>query len=293
MSETIGFIGLGKLGLPMAENLVASGFAVRVYNRTAEKASGLVANGAVLAASALDAAVAGGVVLSVVSDDTALLAVASEEFCAALGAGVHVSMSTVSPETSRILAERHARFGGSLVAAPVFGRPAAAAARKLWICVSGDESAKARVKPVFDALGQGVFDFGGEVGAANVVKLAGNFMLTAAIEAMAEASALGEKNGVPREALLNMFMTTLFNCPIYVNYGKSVIAADWDTVGFSNLLILKDMHLVQRTAAESRAPMPMVNLLVDRYLRLIANGRAGSDAVSLALGAAGDAGLDW
>ncbi len=293
MLETIGFVGLGKLGLPMAENLAASGFPLVIYNRTAEKASGLVANGALLVDTPAQAALQGGVVLTVVSDDKALLTIADEEFCRSLGAGIHVSMSTVSPETSRILGERHARYGGQLVAAPVFGRPAAAVARKLWICTSGPTKAKERVKPIFAALSQGVFDFGDQPGAANVVKLAGNFMLTAAIEAMAEASAMGEKNGVPREALLSMFMQTIFNCPIYVNYGKAIIEADFEKVGFSNLLILKDMHLVQKTAADSRAPMPMVNLLVDRYLSLIANGREHQDAVSLVLGAAEDAGLKW
>lgn len=298
MVETIGFIGLGKLGLPMAENLLASGFPMRVYNRTADKAAGMVAGGAALMGSAAEAAVAGGVVLTVVSDDKALLAVADDAFCEALGAGVHVSMSTVSPETSRMLAERHARFGGQLVAAPVFGRPPAAKARKLWICTSGPADAKARLKPVFDALGQGVFDFGEEPGAANVVKLAGNFLLTAAIEAMGEASAMAEKNGVPRAALLNMFTSTLFNCPIYVNYSKPIIesefgSADPALAGFSNLLILKDMQLVQKTASTGRAPMPMVNLLVDRYLALIANGKENFDAVSLVLGAAGEAGLNW
>jgi len=293
MVEIVGVVGLGKLGLPVAENLLSAGYPLRVYNRTAEKAAGLVAKGAVPAVRPEDAAVPGGIVLSIVADDRALLELCSDDFCQALGSGVHVSMSTISPVTSRTLAERHSRFGGYVVAAPVFGRPEAAAAKKLWICMSGPAAQKERLRPVFDAIGQGVFDFGEEVGAANVVKLAGNYLLTAAIEAMAEASAMAEKNGVPRADLLNMLTSTIFNCPIYVNYGKSMIQAQYEPAGFPVPLILKDMQLVQRTAVDSRTPMPVLNILIDRYLTLLAKGRDSYDAAALALGVAEDAGLKW
>ena len=294
MVETLGFIGLGKLGLPIAENLLDGGFALRVYNRTAEKAAGLVAKGATAVKSPVETVVAGGMVVSVVADDRAVLEVSGDDFCEALGKGVHISMSTVSPVTSRTLAERHARFGGRFVAAPVFGRPEAAAAKKLWICTSGKSASKKAAQPVFDAIGQGVFDFGEDVGAADVVKLAGNFLLTAAVEAMAEMSAMAEKNGVPRADLLNMLGSTIFNCPIYVNYGKAIINAQFEPAGFSIPLILKDMHLlVQKTACDARAPMPILNLLIDRCLTMLAKGLDRDDAAGLALGAAEDAGLKW
>ncbi len=293
MTQTLGFIGLGKLGFPIAANLLESGFPLHVYNRTADKAAALLAKGAVAAATPVDAAVPGGIVVTIVSDDRAILEIANEEFCAALGNGVHISMSTVSPATSRTLAERHAKYGGQLVAAPVFGRPEAAAARKLWICASGAAAAKEAAKPVFDWIGQGVFDFGEDAGAANVVKLAGNFLLTAATEAMAEASAMAEKNGVPRAALLNMFTSTLFNCPIYVNYGKAIVNAQFEPAGFNIPLILKDMHLVQKTASDARVPMPTLNILIDRYLTMMAKGLESYDAAGICLGAAEDAGLKW
>ena len=194
MPETIGFIGLGRMGAAMAANLLAAGFDLRVYNRTPQKAAPLVAKGAALANSPADAVPRGGIVITMVADDDALLSIANEEFARALGpGGVHVSMSTVLPRTNEQLAEQHRQYGASLTAAPVFGRPEAAAERKLWICNSGPADARRRVRPVLDGLGQGVFEFGDAVGAANVVKLAGNFLLTAAIEAMAEASAFAEK----------------------------------------------------------------------------------------------------
>ncbi len=293
MAEILGLIGVGKLGLPIAESLIAGGFSLRVWNRTPEKAAGLIARGAEASKSPADTAIAGGQVVTILADDRALLEVADDAFCKAVGTGIHISVSTVSPVTSRTVAERHARFGGRFVAAPVFGRPEAAAAKKLWVCTSGDAASKAAVRPVLDAIGQGIFDFGEEVGAANVVKLAGNFLITAAVEAMAEASAMAEKNGVPRADLLNMLNSTVFNCPIHVSYGKAIINAQFEPAGFPVPLILKDMHLVQKTASDARAPMPIVNLLIDRYLTMLAKGLDRYDAVGLAQGVAADAGLSW
>ena len=282
------------MGAAMAANVLSAGFPLRVYNRTTAKAEPLVEKGAAPEATPADAAPRGGIAITMLTDDSALRAVASDEFARALGAGgIHLSMSTVLPATNESLAELHRRHGVSLVAAPVFGRPEAAAARKLWVCASGPAEALNRVRPVLDAMGQGVFEFGEAVGAANVVKLAGNFLLTAAIEAMAEAAAMGEKNGVPRDRLLGMLTQTLFNCQIYTGYGKRVIDADFDQVGFALPLALKDMRLARQTAEAANVPMPVLNLLCHRYLALLASGQENLDASALALGAANDAGLEW
>ena len=282
------------MGSAMAASLLAAGFGLRVYNRTSDKARPLVEKGAVLAKSAADAAPRGGIVITMVADDEALRSIANEEFARALGqGGVHASMSTVLPETNERLAEEHRRHGASLIAAPVFGRPEAAAERKLWICSSGPAASKQRVRTVFDVLGQGVFDFGERVGAANVVKVAGNFMITAAIETMAEASAMAEKNGVPRSQLLGMLNKTLFSCQIYQGYGKRIIDADFEKVGFALPLALKDMRLARQTAEAAIVPMPVLALLHQRYLTLLARGRNKLDASGLALAVAEDAGLEW
>ena len=156
MSEPVGFIGLGNLGNPMARNLLAAGFPVRVYNRTPDKAQPLAEQGATVAKSPAGVATPGGVVITVLSDDAAVEAVADDALLAALGkGGIHLSMSTILPATSERLARSHAKHGVTYLAAPVFGRPEAAAAKKLWICTSGpDEAAKARVRPFLDAMGQ-------------------------------------------------------------------------------------------------------------------------------------------
>lgn len=292
MAETVGFIGLGNMGLPMARNLLSAGFPVRVWNRTRDKARQLA--GATVVDTPAQAAVAGGILVSMLADDASLAATVGEDVARALGrGGVHLSMSTVAPGTNQLLSEFAQKHGASLVSAPVFGRPEAAAGRKLWIVASGDPAAKARVRPLLDAVGQGVFDFGPNVGAANVVKLAGNFLLSSAIESMSEACAMAEKHGIPRADLLNMFTATLFGCPIYNNYAKRIIDADFDKVGFTAELALKDMRLAREASVQARAPMPVLDVVCGRYLRAIANGRGGLDASAIAGEVARDAGLKW
>ncbi|MGB0062285.1 NAD(P)-dependent oxidoreductase, partial [Candidatus Binatus sp.] len=161
MTQKIGFVGLGAMGLPMAANLLAAGFNLTVYNRTASKADPLVAKGAHRAVRAGDVAHPGGVVVSMLADDASVKALVTGDDALAehlAPDGIHISMSTVSPATTRELAEYHASHGSVMIAAPVFGRPNAAQAKQLRICVSGSAEAKAKVKPILDAMGPEVFD---------------------------------------------------------------------------------------------------------------------------------------
>ncbi len=201
MQETIGFIGLGNMGLPMAMNLLESGYKLRVYNRTPEKAAPLLQKGAEVVDRPAAAVEAGGTVITMLANDAALESVVLGEtgILSELGAdGVHISMSTIAPATAEKLVEHHTQQRSHYIAAPVFGRPDAAAARKLWIALAGDAATKAKVRPILDQLGQEIFDFGEVPSAANVVKLSGNFLIISAIEAMGEAFTLAEKNGVDR-----------------------------------------------------------------------------------------------
>lgn len=294
MSMQTGFIGLGAMGLPMARNLLAAGVALRVFNRTADRCRPLEDLGAVRAGSVAEACAPGGIAVTMLADDAALEAVTQGPggLALALGkGGVHLSMSTVSPATAKRLAALHAERGGHYVAAPVFGRPEAAAARKLWICAAGDADAKARVRPVLEAMGQGVFDFGDEPAAANVVKLAGNFLIVAALEAMAEAQAMAAKNGVDPLRLAEMLGQTLFACPVYANYGRQIAERRFDPPGFRLRLGLKDVNLVLGLGGASGVPMPLASLARDRLLAATARGRGDMDWAALALGAAEDAGL--
>ncbi len=289
MTQKIGFVGLGAMGLPMAANLLAAGFHLTVYNRTASKAEPLVAKGAHRAERAGDVAHPGGVVVSMLADDASLKALVTGEDALAehlAPDGIHISMSTVSPATTRELAAYHASHGSVMVAAPVFGRPNAAQAKQLRICVSGSAEAKAKVKPILDAMGQEAFDFGDNVGAANVVKLAGNFMIAAALEAMGEAFAMMRKSGVrcrrsgARDAWQERFLrrrcTRVTARSLW--HGRSTPA------GFRLLLGMKDIDLVLQTALAANAPMPTASLLRDRFISASAKGRADLDWSAISSG---------
>ncbi|HLY96291.1 MAG TPA: NAD(P)-dependent oxidoreductase [Sideroxyarcus sp.] len=294
MNKSIGFIGLGKMGEPMARNLLRAGYKLRVYNRTSSKAQALAAEGAEVVETLRDVINPDGIVVSMVANDHALEEVVMGEkgIGNALGeGGIHISMSTVSPHTAQKLAAHHEKQGTTYLAAPVFGRPEAAAAKKLWICLAGDRKAKERVRPVLEELSQGIFDFGEKPEAANVVKLAGNFLIGAAIEAMAEAFTFAEKNGVSREDVADLFSKTFLSCPIYQNYGTVIATQEYKPAGFKVSLGLKDMTLLSRVAASSRTPMPLGALLQERLQAAMNKGRADMDWTALALGASEDAGL--
>jgi 3-hydroxyisobutyrate dehydrogenase-like beta-hydroxyacid dehydrogenase len=290
----IGFIGLGSMGLPMASNLLAAGHKLQVYNRTASKADSLVTRGAELKTDSAAVASPGGVVVTMLADDVALeaLVVGAETIAHRLApGGIHISMSTIAPATSRKLALYHADNGSIYVAAPVFGRPDAAAAKRLWICHSGPQQAKQKIASILDAMGQKTFDFGEDPGAANAVKLSGNFLIASAMESMAEALAMLEKNGMDRVAAIEMLTSTLFACPVYQGYGKAIAQMRHMPAGFRLALGLKDVDLALKTGAEVRAPMPVAAVVRDRLLSSIAKGRGEMDWSALALGARDDAGL--
>ncbi len=294
MSEAIGFIGLGSMGLPMATNLIESGYKLRVYNRSAQKAQPLTEKGAEVVDNPAEVVEPGNIAITMLANDQALEAVTlgNNGIVNKLGkGGIHLSMSTVSPATAKSLAEQHEKQGSYYLAAPVFGRPDAAAARKLWIALSGNVVAKERVRPVLDKLGQGIFDFGEEPGAANVVKLAGNFLIISAIEAMAEAFALAQKNGIDRTQIAHLFGQTLFACPIYQNYGRAIAQEQYEPAGFKLSLGLKDITLALQTARESQMPLPIASLLHDRLIAAVANGKGDIDWTGLALSISEEAGL--
>jgi len=295
MNSPVGFIGTGRMGTPMIRNLIAAGFSVRVYNRTAARTLDAVAAGAAACTTPAQTVDADGIVLTMLADDAAVRATMLDQhgILNKLGpGGVHVSMSTIAPATAQELAKLHDQHGSKYVAAPVFGRPDAAAAKKLWVCTSGDAAAKSRVRPVLEALGQGVVDFGDHVESANVLKLCGNFMVAAATEAMAEAFSLMEKAGINKQAALELLCGGVFASPIYRNYGQSVVDVSHDPAKFLLRLGLKDLRLLREAADQYSTPMPLADLVFNRLQSGVAKGRGDMDWTGLALGARDDAGLN-
>lgn len=284
MSEAIGFVGLGMMGRAMAQSLQREGYELRVYNRDASKTVALVEAGAWRGEHPGDVVEPGGIVITMVAHDAALESVTlgKQGILERLGPnGVHISMSTISPATATRMSELHQQHGCVYLGAPVFGRPEAAAARKLWICLAGENAAKERVRPVLNAMGQGIFDFGAEPAHANLVKVSGNFLIQSAMEAMAETLALAEKNGIDRTAFIDFFGQTLFACRIYQNYGRMIAEKRYTPVGFQMQLALKDNNLVREAAEQSRVPMPLASLNHDRLLTGIARGHGDADWASL------------
>lgn len=289
----IGWIGLGQMGLPMARNAINAGHQLTVYNRTPGKADELSKLGAAVVASAAEAAKSGFVV-TMLSDDAATEEVifGSGGVLAALGrGGTHVSMSTISVALAKRLTEAHKAAGQVYVSSPVFGRPDAAAAKKLVVVPAGPPDTLAKLQPLFDAIGQGTFIMGEEPAAANVVKLSGNFLIAAAIESMGEAVTLARKYGVDPKQYLGLITSTLFNAPVYKTYGGLIASDNYQPVGFKMALGLKDVRLVQAAADAVTAPMPVANIVRDRMMSGVARGRQNDDWASFARIIAEEAGL--
>ena len=290
----IAFIGLGAMGLPMARNLLQAGHELTVFNRTRARADLLAPLHPTVADTAAGAARGADVLVTMLADDAAVedAVLGPDGALAALPRGaIHLSMSTVGPQLARTLAERHEAAGQRYVAAPVFGRPEAADARKLWIVAAGPAQAVERCRPLFDALGQGVIVAGEEPARANVIKLAGNFLLAAAIEAMGEAFALARKYGIAPAELLDVVNGRLFRSPIYENYGKLIAGERYEPAGFKLRHGLKDVRLVLSAGDAVTAPLPLASLMRDRYMAAVARGWGDIDWAALARVASVDAGL--
>jgi 3-hydroxyisobutyrate dehydrogenase-like beta-hydroxyacid dehydrogenase len=264
------------MGGAIAANLIKAGHAVTVWNRSREKADPLIAAGARRAEHPAGAA-SGEVVVTMLADDRAVEAVTfgADGILSASARPIHISLSTISLALADRLAEAHAAAGSPYVSAPVFGRPAAAEAAKLFIVAAGPEQVLARCQPVFDAIGQRSFVVGERPSAANIVKLCGNFMIMAMIESLAESMTLADRHGVEKTKLLEVLTGTIFGAPIYETYGRMLIEERFRPAGFTAPLGLKDMNLVSAAANDARVPMPALSLVRDRLLATIA--REGDD----------------
>ena len=287
----LAFVGAGNMGSPMARNLLRAGHQVTVYNRTRAHAEPLLQEGAALAESPADAARDADAIITMLADDHAVEQ-AVQGFLDTLAPGaMHIGMSTVSVACSKRLAEQHAARGQVYVAAPVFGRPVAAAAAKLWIVAAGPPESIQRCQPVFDALGRGTSVVGADPWLANAVKLSGNFLIAAALESLGEAFALVRKSGVDAGQFLEIVNNALFNSPLYAGYGAAIAKEQFEPAGFKLRLGFKDLRLVQEAAESAAVPMPLAGVLRDRFLAAMARGEGDLDWAALARIAAVQAGL--
>lgn len=277
----IGFIGLGKLGMPIAVNLIESNHTLYIYNRTLSKAKPLAAKGAIICENIPAVAKECEVVFTIVSDDAALKNICEGEdgLLNHLAKGsIHVSMSTILPQTATDLAFLHRQHEQHYLASPVFGRPEAAAEKKLNFTVSGDEKIRQQIKPLLkDAGALNVWEFGDTVSSANTVKLCGNFLIASALEAIGESINLAHNSGVDAQEMWKVFTQTLFNAPVYINYSNIILQQKFEPASFSMKLGLKDMNLVLQQAASTNQSMPLASLIQKNMEQVINNGKEDID----------------
>ncbi len=275
-SDAVGFCGLGRMGRPIAKNIAAAGFQVRVWNRTPGKAP----EGTAEVGSPREAAQGARIVVTMLADDSAVQAVVLGEkgLLAGMREGaVHVGMSTVSTQLSRRLFEAHKAAHQHYVAAPVFGRPEAAETRKLWIVPGGDETAVAICQPLFAAVGQGTFPVG-TAEQASLAKLCGNFFIASLIEMFGEAFALAEKGGLDGKRLAEVLSQILFaGAPTPTGYAARIAATQFEPAGFAMALGHKDVSLALKAAEELKVPLPLASLLKNHLLESLAKGRESWD----------------
>lgn len=289
----LGFIGLGRMGAGMARRLLAAGFRLLVHNRHAEKLQPLVESGATPARSLEDFA-AVSCVITMLADDRAV-----EEVVLAPGGladhmargALHVEASTIGIALSRRLDEEHRRRGQGYVAAPVLGRPEAASAGSLVVLAGGEDDDLARLEAVFAAYGRRTLTVAGEPEQAHLVKLAVNFHIASVLETLSESLALVAASGFPPTRFHEILTESLFDLPLYRNYGAMIASGRHRPAGFAAPLGLKDARLVLVAADTLGVPMPLASLLHDRFLRLVAHLGRDVDWSALGVLAREDAGL--
>ena len=290
----IAFLGLGNMGTSMARQLVRAGHDVTVWNRTLSKAEPLRSEGAKVGNSPAEAAQAAEFVVTMLADDAAVEAAVLSPTGAITTLpqdATHISMSTIGVALCNRLAEEHRRRGHHYVAAPVFGRPDAAEAGKLFIAAAGEKTAVERCRPVLEALGQRVFVIGDQPLMANVVKLSGNFLIASVIESLAESIALTRKYGIGPHQYVDFLTNTLFAAPVYKTYGGLIADQKYQPAGFALRPGLKDIRLTLTAAENVDAPLPIASVIRDHMLTAVARGLDKHDWSVLGQLAAENAGL--
>lgn len=277
----IGFIGLGKMGAPIATNLLQTGFPLKVYNRSPHKANALKENGASAANSAEDAAVDVDIVITMLSDDTAVKEISEKIIPVMKPGSIHLSMSTISPSMVDLLQPLHGKYNIHYLASPVMGRPPAAASRSLYILLSGNNDAKKKAEPVLKIISQRVFDFGEQPSAGHSVKLALNMMIFTILELLSEVFLFAEKRGINKNAVTDTLNNTMFAAPVFRTYTSLLLQEEDVPNGFTLQLANKDLRLLRETASGSGINLPLADLIADHFEDAIASGKGEKDISSL------------
>jgi 3-hydroxyisobutyrate dehydrogenase-like beta-hydroxyacid dehydrogenase len=289
----VGFIGTGRMGQAMVRRMLEARHEVGVYNRTAEKVKPLGDAGAKLLGSIADAARFGEVCYTMLADDAALEDVMFQKgLLDALPKGaIHVCAGTHGIPVIRRIKQAHAGKSQVLVAAPMMGRPELVSSGTAGVFASGPADALSKCKPLFEAIARRTFEGGADPEAATAMKIANNFVLGCAIEAMGEGFALTRKYGVPTGVFYDVMTDGLFNCSAYKVYGKIMVDESYAKVGQMAVLGLKDANLALEAGHIASVPLPSGNVWRDRLVGAVAHGDGDKDWAVMALEQARASGL--
>lgn len=269
----VAFLGLGAMGRGMAKNLLDAGHDLRIWNRSIEKSSELVAAGAVAATNPTEAVADAEVVVTMVSDDEALegLCAGPRGIIASLPSGAtHISMSTVSPKAIENIERLHEKAGSFLVAAPVFGGPKVAQSGQLMIVAAGTDSVMAKARPLLEAMGRVILPVGQRPAGASAVKLGVNLLLFANLQGVSEAMRLGSAYGVSRQTVLEVLLGGPLDSPMMRNFGGVIANKAFQNAAFKLSLAQKDLNLTAEAAKGQDIVLPIADALAKQFQRALA-----------------------
>jgi 3-hydroxyisobutyrate dehydrogenase-like beta-hydroxyacid dehydrogenase len=284
---SIGWIGTGKLGLPMAARVAASGTDVRAYVRSRERVEAIRARQ--LVCVGFDEMASQNIVFSSLPDDAALRQVANQLIPVLRPGGVLVETSTVSPTVSAEIGEKLAEHGIAYLRAPVSGNPIAAEAGKLTVMVSGPKEAFEVVRPLLASYSQAQFWLG-DAEQARYAKLAVNLMLAVSAGMLGEALALGLRGGVAAADVLDVIAASALGSPMMIGKVGFLKAEDY-TPTFSGYQMAKDLDLILSAANATSAVTPLAALMRTQFAALAARGEIDQDFIAVVKVARGLAGL--
>ncbi len=291
----VGFIGLGRMGQVMARRIFEGGHDLGAYNRTPDKAKAIADLGATVLGSIQEAATYGDGVFTMLADDAAVEDVVSQPgglLQSLPTGGIHICAGTHSVATIQRLKAAHAEAGQILIATPMLGRPEVVASGQAGMVLGGQQQAVDRCRPLFEAIARRTFEAGPDPAAAAAIKIANNFVLGCAIEAMGEGFSLVRKYEVAPEVFLDVMTDGLFNCSAYKVYGKIIAEERYLPAGQRAILGLKDANLALAAGEAVGVPLPSGNVWRDRLVGAVAHGESEHDWAVMAKDQARASGID-
>lgn len=275
----IGFLGLGKMGTPMALRLIAAGHELSVWNRSEGRTKPLLREGAIAAGTPAEAELGADAVITMLFDDAAheeVLFGANGLVDALEPGALHIACSTISVALSERLTAEHARRGIDFVAAPVFGRPNVAEEGRLWIVAAGADDAVARARPLLEPLSRGISVVGREPRQAHAVKLGGNFLIGAMIHSLSESFVYAAGQGIDPQTFAETVNSALFQSPLYAAYANVMLHPP-EQPGGTIELGEKDLRLFREAAASRGMRLSLADALAEVLAEARRDGLAGED----------------